>query len=220
MDLSIFAQYAPILLKGFGMTVLCWLLGTVFGMALGLIIALIQRYAAAPVRWLLQIYIEIIRGTPFLVQLFLLYYGGPMIGLRLDPLPAGLLGLTIYGSPYFAEIFRSAFRAVPNGQIEAARAIGMSEGNIVRRILLPVGLVSALPALVNFSIILTKETVILSIITVPELMYQTQRMSTETFRYLEANLALALFFWFFVEVISRIGRKFERRITHYLIERP
>lgn len=219
-DFSIFITYGPILLKGFGMTVLCWLLGTLFGMALGLIIALIQRYAAAPVRWLLQVYIEVIRGTPFLIQLFLLYYGGPMIGLRLDPLPAGLLGLTIYGSPYFAEIFRSAFRAVPNGQIEAARAIGMSEGHIVRRILLPVGLVSALPALVNFSIILTKETVILSIITVPELMYQTQRMSTETFRYLEANLALALFFWFFVEVISRIGRKFERRITHYLIERP
>ena len=220
MELSIFAQYWPMLLKGFGMTVLCWILGTGFGMALGLIIALIQRYSVAPVRWLVQVYVEIIRGTPFLVQLFLLYYGGPMVGIRLDPLPAGIVGLTIYGSPYFAEIFRSAFRAVPTGQIEAARAIGMSERTIVQRILLPVGLVSALPALVNFSIILTKETVILSIITVPELLYQTQRMSTETFRYLEANLVLALFFWVFVEIISRIGRRFERRITHYLIERP
>ena len=220
MDGSIFLTYGPMLLRGFGLTIICWLLGTIFSMALGLIIALIQRYAAAPIRWLLQIFIEIIRGTPFLVQLFVLYYGGPLIGLRLDALPAGLLGLTIYGSPYFAEIFRSAFRAVPHGQVEAARAIGIPEFAIVRRILLPVGLVSALPALVNFSIILTKETVILSIITVPELMYQTQRMSTETFRYLEANLALALFFWFFVEVISRIGRRFERRITHYLIERP
>lgn len=220
MELSIFAQYWPMLLKGFGMTVFCWILGTGFGMALGLIIALIQRYSIAPVRWLVQVYVEIIRGTPFLVQLFLLYYGGPMVGIRLDPLPAGIVGLTIYGSPYFAEIFRSAFRAVPTGQIEAARAIGMSEPTIVQRILLPVGLVSALPALVNFSIILTKETVILSIITVPELLYQTQRMSTETFRYLEANLVLALFFWVFVEIISRIGRRFERRITHYLIERP
>ena len=220
MELSIFAQYWPMLLKGFGMTVLCWTLGTGFGMALGLVIALIQRYSIAPVRWLVQVYIEIIRGTPFLVQLFLLYYGGPMVGIRLDPLPAGIVGLTVYGSPYFAEIFRSTFRAVPHGLIESARAIGMSEPTIVRRILLPVGLVSALPALVNFSIILTKETVILSIITVPELLYQTQRMSTETFRYLEANLVLALFFWIFVEIISRIGRRFERRITHYLIERP
>ncbi len=219
MDLSLIAEYGPRLLSGFFITVVCWLLGTTFGAALGLLIAVGQRYGGRPVRWALQIYIEIIRGTPFLVQLFLLYYGGPMIGLRLDPVPAGLVGLTIYGSPYFAEIFRSAFRAVPLGLIEAGRAIGMTEMTIVQRILLPVGLISALPALVNFSIILTKETVILSIITVPELMYQTQYMSTMTFRYLEANLALAVFFWILVEAISRVGRRLELRITRHLVER-
>jgi polar amino acid transport system permease protein len=219
MEWSILQQYGPSLLKGFGNTIICWALGTVFGMALGLVIALIQRYAPRWVTWITQAYIEVIRGTPFLVQLFVLYYGGPLVGLRLDALPAGLLGLTIYGSPYFAEIFRSGFRAVPDGQIEAARAIGMSEANIVRRILLPLGLVSALPALVNFSIILTKETVILSIITVPELLYQVQRMSAETFRYVEANLVLALFFWGLVETISRVGHRLEARITKHLIER-
>ncbi|NTS33237.1 amino acid ABC transporter membrane protein 2, PAAT family [Phyllobacterium sp. YR620] len=219
MDWSMLQQYGPSLLKGFANTIVCWALGTVFGMALGLVIALIQRYAPRWVTWIIQVYIEVIRGTPFLVQLFVLYYGGPLIGLRLDALPAGLLGLTIYGSPYFAEIFRSGFRAVPDGQIEAARAIGMAEGHIVRRILLPLGLVSALPALVNFSIILTKETVILSIITVPELLYQVQRMSAETFRYVEANLVLALFFWGLVETISRVGHRLEARITKHLIER-
>lgn len=217
MDLV--SQYGPDLLRGFGITVICWILGTILGMALGLVIALIQRYAPRPVRWLIQAYIEVIRGTPFLVQLFVLYYGGPLIGLRLDALPAGLLGLTIYGSPYFAEIFRSGFRAVGLGQIEAARAIGMTEPAIIRRILLPLALVSSLPALVNFSIILTKETVILSIITVPELMYQVSRMSAETFRYVEANLVLALFFWALVETISRLGRRLETRITQHLIER-
>src|SRR5690606_35572738 len=182
MSLTILQQYWPILSNGFALTILCWALGTLFGMALGLVIALVQRYGPRPVSWLIQAYIEIIRGTPFLVQLFVLYYGGPLIGLRLEALTAGLVGLTVYGSPYFAEIFRAGFLAVPAGQLEAARAIGMSEPTIVRRILLPLGLVSALPALVNFSIILTKETVILSIITVPELMYSVQRMSTETFR--------------------------------------
>ena len=221
MDPMIFVQYSPILIRGFGITILAWLLGTVFGMALGLLIALVQRYGPKLLTWVIQAYVEIVRGTPFLVQLFVLYYGGPMVGLRLDPLPAGILGLTIYGSPYFAEIFRSGFRAVPTGQIEAARAIGMGEPAIVRRILLPLGLVSALPALVNFSIILTKETVILSIITVPELMYQVQRMSTETFRFLEGNFVLALFFWGLVEVISRFGRRIEAVVTrHLLIERP
>ena len=219
MDFAIFEQYGPSLLRGFGVTILCWLLGTVFGMALGLVIALIQRYGPRWVGWIIQIYIEVIRGTPFLVQLFVLYYGGPLIGLRLDALPAGLLGLTIYGSPYFAEIFRSGFRAVPVGQLEAARAIGMTEPAIVRRILLPLSMVSALPALINFSIILTKETVILSIITVPELMYQVSRMSTETFRFVEANLVLALFFWALVETISRVGRRLEARVTRHLLER-
>ncbi|MDW6020868.1 amino acid ABC transporter permease [Mesorhizobium sp. BAC0120] len=219
MSLTVLQQYWPILLSGFGLTILCWMLGTTFSMALGLVISLAQRYGPRPLGWLIRGYIEVIRGTPFLVQLFVLYYGGPLLGLRLDALPAGLVGLTIYGSPYFAEIFRSGFLAVPVGQLEAARAIGMSEPAIVRRILLPLGLVSALPALVNFSIILTKETVILSIITVPELMYSVQRMSTETFRYLEANLVLALFFWALVETISRLGRLLEARITKHLIER-
>jgi polar amino acid transport system permease protein len=219
MDLGILLQYSPILLSGFKLTILCWMLGTIFGMALGLVIALAQRYGPRSLGWLLRGYIEVIRGTPFLVQLFVLYYGGPLLGLRLDALPAGLLGLTIYSSPYFAEIFRSGFLAVSPGQLEAARAIGMSEPAIVRRILLPLSLVSALPALVNFSIILTKETVILSIITVPELMYQVQRMSTETFRYLEGNLVLALFFWVLVETISRCGRWLETRVTKHLIER-
>lgn len=214
-----FRQYGPALLKGFAMTVFCWAMGAVLSMALGLVIALIQRHAPRPVLWLFRAYIEVIRGTPFLVQLFVLYYGGPMIGLLLDPIPAGILGLTLYGSPYYAEIFRSAFNAVPKGQIEAARAIGMTELTIVRRILLPVGLVSALPALVNFSIILTKETVILSIITVPELMYQVGRMGAETFRYVETNLALALFFWLLVEAISRTGRRLEAHITQHLTPR-
>ena len=220
MELSVLQQYGPMLLRGFGITVFCWLAGTVLSMALGLMIALAQRYGPRWLNWLLRAYIEVIRGTPFLVQLFVLYYGGPLVGLRLDALPAGLLGLTVYGSPYFAEIFRSGFGAVPHGQIEAARAVGIPEPSIVRRILLPLALVSALPALVNFSIILTKETVILSIITVPELMYQTQRMSTETFRYLEANFVLALFFWGLVETISRLGRRLEARVTRHLIERP
>lgn len=214
-----FRQYGPALLSGFAMTVFCWAAGAALSMVLGLVIALIQRYAVAPVQWLLRIYIEVIRGTPFLVQLFVLYYGGPMVGLMLDPIPAGILGLTIYGSPYFAEIFRSGFNAVPKGQIEAARAIGMTEAAIIARILLPLGLVSALPALVNFSIILTKETVILSIITVPELMYQVGRMGAETFRYVETNLALALFFWALVEVISRVGRRLEARLTQHLTPR-
>ena len=220
MEFDLFREYGPALLRGLGVTIFCWIVGTACAMALGFQLSLVQRgVSARPVQRILRAYVEFIRGTPFLVQLFVLYYGAPMLGLRLDAMPAGLLGLTIYGSPYFAEIFRAGLNAVPLGQIEAARAMGFAPATILRRIMIPVMLVSALPALVNFSIILTKETVILSMITVPEIMFETQTMMAETFAFAESTLVLALFFWVFVETISRIGRRLERRATHYLLDR-
>jgi polar amino acid transport system permease protein len=212
-------RYGPDLLTGFGLTIFSWLLGTAFGFVLGFLIEIARRFGPRALGYPIRAYVEFIRGTPFLVQLFVLYYGGPLIGLRLDALPAGILGLTIYGSAYFTEILRAGFDAVPLGQIEAARAIGFRNSTIVSRIMVPVMMVSALPALVNFAIILTKETVILSMITVPEIMFQTQTMMSETFAFVTPILILALFFWGFVEAISRIGRRLERRFTHYLIDR-
>ncbi len=219
MDFSLLAQYAPALLRGLGMTIFCWVVGAACAMALGLGLELIRRYGPRWLEWPLRAYVEFIRGTPFLVQLFVLYYGGPLLGLRLDALPAGLIGLTIYGSPYFAEIFRAGYDAVPKGQVEAARAMGFAETTVLARIMTPMMFVSAMPALVNFSIILTKETVILSMITVPEILFETQTMMSETFAFVEATLVLALFFWAFVETISRLGRMLERRFTHFLIDR-
>ena len=91
MDLSIFVQYSPILIRGFGVTVFAWLFGTVLGMALGLVIALAQRYGPRPLRWLIQVYVEVIRNTPFLVQLFIIFFGLPPLGLRLSAPEAALL---------------------------------------------------------------------------------------------------------------------------------
>jgi len=219
MDFSLYLQYGPALLRGLAMTIFCWIVGTACAMKLGLALELSRRYGPRWIEWPLRCYVEFIRGTPFLVQLFVLYYGGPLLGLRLDALPAGLIGLTIYGSPYFAEIFRAGYDAVPRGQVEAARAMGIRETTVLTRVMTPMMLVSALPALVNFAIILTKETVILSMITVPEILFETQTMMSETFAFVEATLVLALFFWAFVELISRLGRMLERRFTHFLLDR-
>lgn len=216
MELGLFVKYGPALLSGFGVTVLCWAVGTIGGLGLGFLIALLQRYSTRPVRIVLQTYIEIIRGTPYLVQLFLLYYGGPHVGLRLGSMEAGFISLIIYGSPYFAEIFRGGLQSVPAGQIEAARSMGFAETTIICRIMVPALLVSTLPALINFAIILTKETVILSVVTVPELLYEVQTMSAETFAFVEATFALAMFFWLFVETISFLGRRLEARVTRFL----
>jgi polar amino acid transport system permease protein len=216
MSFEILWRYAPSLLRGFGVTILCWAAGSMIGLVAGLAIALLYRLRFAPLRWALRVYIEIIRGTPFLVQLFLLYSGGPFIGLRIDATSAGILGLGIYSSAYFAEAFRAGFSAVPSGQIEAAAAIGMNGLDILWRILLPTMLVATLPSIVNLLIILSKETVVLSIITVPELMYQMQTMAAETFTAFTAIFAMAIFYWLLVEAISRLGARLERRVTAFM----
>jgi polar amino acid transport system permease protein len=216
MSFEVLWRYAPALLSGFGVTILCWSAGAVIGIVVGFAISLIYRLDFAPLRWLLRVYVEIIRGTPFLVQLFLLYSGGPFIGLRLEATTAGVLGLGIYSSAYFAEVFRAGFSAVPRGQIEAAQCIGMNPFDILWRISLPVMLVATLPAIVNLLIILSKETVILSIITVPELMYQMQTMAAETFTAFDAIFAMAIFYWLLVEAVSRLGYRLERRVTAYM----
>jgi polar amino acid transport system permease protein len=169
-----------------------------------------------PLRWALRAFIEVFRGTPFLMQLFLIYAGGPSIGLRLDATSAGILGLGLYSSAYFAEIFRAGFSAVPVGQIEAAVGIGMAPFDTLIRVSMPVALIAAVPAIVNMLIILSKETVVLSIITVPELMYQVQTMAAETFTAFDAIFAMAVFYWLLVEAVSRVGRRVEARVTAFM----
>ncbi|PGH55245.1 amino acid ABC transporter [Azospirillum palustre] len=216
LDLSLLVQYGPALLRGFGVTILCWGAGCLIGMVLGFALMLLRQLPVKPLRWVIRAYIEVIRGTPFLIQLFLLYSGGPSIGLRLEATTAGILGLGIYGSAYFAEIFRAGYQAVPKGQVEAALSLGMSYGSILRRVIVPAMLVSTIPAIVNMMAILTKETVVLSIITVPELMYEMQTMAAETFATFETILGMALFYWLLVEVVSRLGRRLEARVTRFL----
>jgi polar amino acid transport system permease protein len=216
MSFAILWRYAPALLSGFGVTILCWGAGSAIGLVAGFAIALAYRLPFAPLRWLLRVVIEIIRGTPFLVQLFLLYSGGPFIGLRLEATTAGILGLGLYSSAYFAEAFRAGFSAVPRGQIEAAISIGMNPVDILWRISVPTMLVATLPAIVNLLIILSKETVVLSLITVPELMYQMQTMAAETFTAFNAIFAMAIFYWLLVEAVSRLGAQAERRVTAFM----
>ncbi|MBK1842544.1 amino acid ABC transporter permease [Azospirillum sp. YIM B02556] len=216
LDFALFVQYGPALLRGFGVTILCWGAGCLIGMALGFVLMLLRQVPVKPLRWIIRAYIEVIRGTPFLIQLFLLYSGGPSFGLRLEATTAGILGLGLYGSAYFAEIFRAGYQAVPKGQVEAALSLGMSYGAILRRVIVPAMLVSTIPAIVNMMAILTKETVVLSIITVPELMYEMQTMAAETFATFETILGMALFYWLLVEVVSRLGRRLEARVTRFL----
>jgi polar amino acid transport system permease protein len=216
MNFDVLWRYAPSLVNGFGVTLLCWGIGAAIGLVIGLFVALGYEVRFPPLRWLLRVYIEVLRGTPFLMQLFLLYAGGPYIGLRLNATTAGIAGLALYSSSYFAEIFRAGFAAVPVGQIEAAISVGMTPLATLSLVRLPGALIAATPPIVNTLIVMSKETVVLSIITVPELMYQMQTMAAETFTAFDAIFAMAAFYWLLVEVTSRLGRWFERRVTLFL----
>ena len=131
---------------------------------------------------------------------------------------AGILGLGLYSSAYFAEIFRAGFASVPRGQIEAATSVGMAPFDMLLRVALPAALIASVPPIVNMLIVLSKETVVLSIITVPELMYQMQTMAAETFTAFDAIFAMAVFYWLLVEAVSRLGARVEARVTAFMAQ--
>jgi polar amino acid transport system permease protein len=210
--IDLWLQYAPLMLAGLVTTAWICALATVLGLAVGLLLACLESAAFAPLRWAVRAYIEVVRGLPILILLFVLYYGGPSIGLRLGAETVGVLGLGFYGAAYFAEIFRSGFQSIPKGQVEAARMAGLSGTQIIRHIKLPQMLVMITPPMVNQVIILIKESAVLSIITVAELTKNTTQFVNETYAVIQPYLAAALLYWLLVEAVAQFGKYVERRV--------
>ncbi|HET7849004.1 MAG TPA: amino acid ABC transporter permease [Pseudolabrys sp.] len=215
-DYSLLIKYAPQLLEGFELTLLSWLGGSVIavvlGFALGCGLAAGNRALVVPIRG----YVEFFRGTPLLVQLFVAYYGGPNIGITLDALTVGVVGLGLYGAAYFAEIFRAGFASIPPGQIDAARSFGIPQWERIRHIIMPQMLVLVVPPAVTLLIILLKDTAVLSIVTVPELTFQVTGMTVETFAFVEPFAILAATYWAMTELVSWFGSRAEVRLGAYL----
>jgi polar amino acid transport system permease protein len=214
-DLGLLASFAPAILEATGVTLLIWVTVTVVGLALGFLIAVARWYGPPLVDRLLFVPVEIIRGTPFLVQVFLLYYGGPYMGLALDNVPAGVIALTIYASAYYSELWRAGFAAIPRGHLEAADCVGLSKVQTLQRIVLPEMTMLVLPAMVNMTILMLKETAILSIISVPELTLTVSAIGTQYYAFVEGFTVLALIYWALVEACGAAGRYAEGRLAKY-----
>jgi polar amino acid transport system permease protein len=214
-DFSIITQYYPLFLKGLLNTVLICAAGLVLGMVWGLVLYSIGNARPAIPRALYRSYVNIFRGTPLLVQLFLLFYGGPYFGLSLSAIATGILGLTLYGAAYFAEIYRAGFQNIPNGQLEAARDLGMSPLQIMLHVQIPQMLTLIIPSVINQTILIIKESAILSIITVPEVTTAAVKISTETFSIVEPYVVLAGAYWLIVTAVARGGQLWERRQMRY-----
>jgi len=213
---DVLTNHLPEIGAGLAMTVATWAASTLAGAAIGFGAALAQQAGGRFVRAAIRVYVELFRGTPFLVQLFLLYYGGPAFGLTFDPLTAGVIGLALYAGAYFTEAFRSGFSAVPKGHVEAASCLGLSRWQTTFRVQLPQMLVLILPALTNLTIVLSKETAVLSIVTVPELTFVLTGIGSASFAFVETLLALSVCYLLLVEMATWVGAAVERRVARRL----
>lgn len=220
LDFGVILRHLPELASGAAVTLALWVVGIAGGVALGFAIASLRHFSGPLTNIVLAVPVEVLRGTPFLVQIFLFYYGGPFIGVMLDPIPCGLIGLVLYGAAYYSEIFRAGYRAVPAGHVEAAACLGFSRMQTIRRIQVPEMALIVFPPAVNLAVILLKESAVLSIITVPELTATVSAIGSQEYAFLEAIFILAVTYWAVVEATARLGRFAEFRLSRLRFRTP
>ncbi|MDX6767109.1 MAG: ABC transporter permease subunit [Candidatus Methylacidiphilales bacterium] len=196
-------------------TVPLTLLSFAFGLAVGFGAALIRLFGPKPLVLVIRFYVWIIRGTPLLVQLFLIFYGLPSAGIVLDAFPAALIGFTLNIGAYTSEIIRAVLASVPKGQWEAAYSIGMTWAQAMRRAILPQASRVAVPPLSNTFISLVKDTSLAAAITVPELFRAGQRIVATTYEPLILYIEVALIYLVVSSVLSTLQGRLEKRLSRY-----
>ncbi len=222
MNFSFLKDYYTFFLEGTKITIVLSLITIVFGVIFGIIFALMRISNNPILKSIAAIYIEFIRGTPVMVQLFIVYYGLSEIGIEFpdiyvlgsnfSDLMAGAIALSINSSAYVAEIIRAGIQAVDKGQMEAARSLGLDYATSMNSIILPQAVKNILPALGNEFIAIIKESSIVSIIGIHELMFNTDTVRGNTFIPFEPLLITAAIYFIITFSLSSIVRAFERRL--------
>lgn len=205
----------PLLKAGLIFTIPLTLISFVLGLTLGLVVAVIRLFAPWPIAAVARFYVWVIRGTPLLVQLFVIFYGLPSLGILLDAFPAALIGFTLNVGAYTSEIIRAVISSVPRGQWEAAYSIGMTWSQAMRRTILPQATRVAVPPLSNTFISLVKDTSLAAAITVPELFQTAQRIVAVTYEPLILYIEAALIYLVMSSVLSALQVRLERRFARY-----
>jgi len=202
-----------LLLEAAGMTILLACVSMPLAMLLGLLVALGRMYGPAPLRWAMIAYIEVLRGTPLMLQLFVIFFLLPEIGFPIPSFYAAVAGLAINYSAYEAEIYRAGLQAVPRGQMEAAVALGMPLGMALRRIIIPQAARIVVPPITNDFIAMFKDTSVCSVITVMELTKQYSVQRNDTGATLELAALTALLYLLMSIPLSRLATVLERRFA-------
>jgi len=204
--------FFPSLLKGAGITIIISAVSMALAVSLGLVLVVMRLYGSGPFSAMATAYIEFYRGTPLLIQLFILYYGLPNIGIALSPLVAAFIGLGMNYAAYEAELYRAGINAVPKGQMEAALSLGMTRPLALRRIILPQALRIAIPGVTNDFIALFKDSSLVSIIAMVELTKTYSILAATTLRFFELGLITALLYFAMSYPLSLLARRLEDRL--------
>ncbi|HBO5702904.1 TPA: amino acid ABC transporter permease [Pseudomonas aeruginosa] len=203
----------PFLLQGAMYTVLFAAVSMVLGLILGFSVAVVRVTKVPVVSQIAAVYVSAFRGTPLLVQIFVLYYGLPSVGIEFTPVTAGILALTLNVTAYLSESMRGAILGIDKGQWEAGLSVGLTWGQTLWNIITPQALRLAVPSLSNSLISLIKDTSLISVITVTELMLATKEVIAETFQPLPLYLAAAGIYWLLSALFERVQKALENRLT-------
>lgn len=215
--LSITLQYLPRLLKGALETLKLTALGVTFGFIIGIFTGFIRAYKVPVLHRVARFYVDIIRGTPLLVQVFFIFFGIPsIIGRTIHPLVAGVTAISVNAGAYFGEIIRGAVQSIHKGQIEAARSLGLNWFKTMRYVVWPQALLRALPSLGNQFIISLKDTSLLAVISVEELTRNGQIIIAATFRAFQIWLLVALIYLVMTNTASLFINRLESRLSRYV----
>jgi L-cystine transport system permease protein len=209
-------SFWPLLKAGLALTVPLTLFSFVGGLLLGFVVALIRLFAPPPAVAIVRFYIWLIRGTPLLVQLFIIFYGLPNAGIVLDAFTAALIGFVLNVGAYTSEVIRAAILSVPRGQWQASSAIGMTWAQTMRRTIVPQATRVAIPSLSNSFISLVKDTSLAAALTVPEMFQVAQQIAAVTYEPLILYCETALIYLIFSSVLSAWQTRIETRSMRHV----
>ncbi|MDQ2136576.1 ABC transporter permease subunit [Alcaligenaceae bacterium A4P071] len=210
-------SFWPLLHAGLVFTIPLTIMSFSLGLVLAFVVALIRLFGPKPLVALVRFYVWLIRGTPLLVQLFVIFYGLPSVGIVLDPLPAALIGFTLNVGAYNSEVIRGAIESISKGQWEAAYSLSMTRWQAVRRTVLPQATRVAVPPLANSVISLVKDTSLAAVLTVPEIFQAAQRIAAVTYEPLILYLEAAFIYLIISTVLSWAQQKMEKRFSQHAV---
>ncbi|MRX09154.1 ABC transporter permease subunit [Pseudoduganella sp. FT25W] len=211
--LDLLREAAPIMLRGAGYTVLFALAAMVGGLLIGFPVAVLRMLPYRLLAWPANVYVSLMRGTPLLVQMFVIYYGLPSIGIEFTPVTAGILALSLNSGAFLSESLRGAIASISLGQWNASYSLGLGYWTTLYYVVLPQALRVAVPAMSNTLISLIKDTSLVSVITLTELMLSTKEVIATTFQPLPLYLAAAAIYWLLSLLFEALQRRAEQRLN-------